>query len=278
VSIVELFDSHAHVDGPEFDADRDEVLARARAAGVKRMVVIGAVGDPSSAERSVALAEQDPDVWATVATHPHDVEKMTPDWWATHERLARHPRVVAIGETGLDYYYDHSPHEVQQAAFRRFIELAHAVDKPVVCHIRSRRDDAAADPHGTGRDAHDDARAILTAGRAVELGCIIHCFTGSPDDSKAYAEMGCYVSFSGIVTYKTAQQLRDALPLVPRDRLMIETDCPYLAPVPKRGKRNEPAFVKHTAELIAQVLGMSYEELARVTTENTCRVYRLPAG
>jgi TatD DNase family protein len=278
VSIVELFDSHAHVDGPEFDADRGEVLARARAAGVKRMVVIGAVGDPSSAERSVALAEQDPDGWATVATHPHDVEKMTPDWWATHERLARHPRVVAIGETGLDYYYDHSPHEVQQAAFRRFIELAHAVDKPVVCHIRSRRDDAAADPHGTGRDAHDDARAILTAGRAVELGCIIHCFTGSPDDAKAYAEMGCYVSFSGIVTYKTAQQLRDALPLVPRDRLMIETDCPYLAPVPKRGKRNEPAFVKHTAELIAQVLGMSYEELARVTTENTCRVYRLPAG
>jgi TatD DNase family protein len=278
VSIVELFDSHAHVDGPEFDADRDEVLARARAAGVKRMVVIGAVGDPSSAERTDPLAEQDPDVRATVATQPHDVEKMTPDWWATHERLARHPRVVAIGETGLDYYYDHSPHEVQQAAFRRFIELAHAVDKPVVCHIRSRRDDAAADPHGTGRDAHDDARAILTAGRAVELGCIIHCFTGSPDDAKAYAEMGCYVSFSGIVTYKTAQQLRDALPLVPRDRLMIETDCPYLAPVPKRGKRNEPAFVKHTAELIAQVLGMSYEELARVTTENTCRVYRLPAG
>ena len=263
MSTVELFDSHAHVDGPEFDADRDEVLARARAAGVKRMVVIGAVGDPSSAERSVALAEKDPNVWATVATHPHDAEKMTPDWWATHERLARHPRVVAIGETGLDYYYDHSPHEVQQAAFRRFLELAHAVNKPVVCHIR---------------DAHDDARAILKEGRAVELGCVIHCFTGTPDDAKAYAEMGCYVSFSGIVTYKTAQPLRDALPLVPRDRLMIETDCPYLAPVPKRGKRNEPAFVAHTAELIAQVLGMPYEELARITTENTCRVYRLPAG
>ena len=261
--MIELFDSHAHVDGPEFDADRDEVLARARAAGVRRMVVIGAVGDPSSAERSVALAEKDPNVWATVATHPHDVEKMTPDWWATHERLARHPRVVAIGETGLDYYYDHSPHEVQQAAFRRFLELAHAVDKPVVCHIR---------------DAHDDARAILKEGRAADLGCVIHCFTGTPDDAKAYAEMGCYVSFSGIVTYKTAQPLRDALPLVPRDRLMIETDCPYLAPVPKRGKRNEPAFVAHTAERIAQVLDMHYEELARITTENTCRVYRLPAG
>ena len=276
--MIELFDSHAHVDGPEFDADRDEVLARARAAGVRRIVVIGAVGDPSSAERSVALAERDPDVWATVATHPHDVEKMTPEWWATHERLARHPRVVAIGETGLDYYYDHSPRELQQAAFRRFLELAHAVGKPVVCHIRSRRDDAAGSPDDTGPDAHADARAILAEGRAAELGCVIHCFTGTPDDARAYAAMGCYVSFSGIVTYKTAQPLRDALPLVPRDRLMIETDCPYLAPVPRRGKRNEPAFVTHTAELIAQCLGIPFEELARITTENTCRFYRLPPG
>jgi TatD DNase family protein len=257
---VELFDSHAHVDGPEFDADRDEVLARARAAGVRRIVVIGAVGDPSSAERAVALAERDPEVWATVATHPHDVAKMTDAWWATHDRLARHPRVVAIGETGLDYYYDHSPRDVQQAAFRRFLELAHAVEKPVVCHIR---------------DAHDDARQILRDGRAAELGCVIHCFTGTPDDARAYAALGCYVSFSGIVTYKTAQPLRDAVPLVPRDRLMIETDCPYLAPVPRRGKRNEPAFVAHTAEVVAACAGLSFEELARITTENACRVYRL---
>src|SRR5687768_3719213 len=147
---MELFDSHAHVDGPEFDADREDVLSRARAAGVKRIIVIGAVGDPTSAERAVALAERDAYVWATVATHPHDVKLMTSDWWATHERLARHPRVVAIGETGLDYYYDHSPRDVQQAAFRRFLELAHAVGKPVVCHIR---------------DAHEDARAILKEGR-----------------------------------------------------------------------------------------------------------------
>jgi len=257
---VELFDSHAHVDGPEFDADRDEVLARARAAGVTRMVVIGAVGDPSSAERSVALAEREPDIWATVATHPHDVKQMTPDWWATHERLAVHPRVVAIGETGLDYYYDHSPRDLQQEAFRRFVDPGRRVVKPVVCHIR---------------DAHDDARAILRETNAPELGCIIHCFTGGPDDARAYAELGCYVSFSGIVTYKTAQPLRDALPLVPRDRLMIETDCPYLAPVPRRGKRNEPAFVAHTAELVAQTLGIPYEDLARITTENTLRAYRL---
>jgi TatD DNase family protein len=260
-----LFDSHAHVDGPEFDADRDEVLARARAAGVQRIIVIGAVGDPTSAERAVALAEKDPDVWATVATHPHDVEKMTPDWWAVHERLAPHPRVVAIGETGLDYYYDHSPREAQQVAFARFIELARAVDKPVVCHIR---------------DAHDDARAILKAGRAMELGCVIHCFTGTPEDARAYAELGCYVSFSGIVTYKTAQPLRDAVPLVPRDRLLIETDCPYLSPIPKRGRRNEPAFVVHTAEVVAQCAGLSFEDLAAQTVANTCRVFRIdpPSG
>ncbi len=255
-----LFDSHAHVDGPEFDADRDEVLARARAAGVQRMVVIGAVGDPSSAERSVALAERDPNVWATVATHPHDVVKMTPAWWDVHERLAPHPRVVAIGETGLDYYYDHSPRDVQRAAFARFIELAHRVGKPVVCHIR---------------DAHEDAREILVAGKAMELGCVIHCFTGTPEDARAYAALGCYISFSGIVTYKTAHFLRDAVPLVPPDRLLIETDCPYLAPIPKRGKRNEPGFIVHTAEEVARCAGMSFEDLAARTTENACRVFRI---
>ncbi len=255
-----LFDSHAHVDGPEFDADRAEVLARARAAGVQRMVVIGAVGDPSSAERSVALAESDPNIWATVATHPHDVDKMTDEWWAVHERLAPHPRVVAIGETGLDYFYDHSARETQKVAFARFIELARKVGKPVVCHIR---------------DAHDDARAILKEGRAGELGCVIHCFTGTPEDAAAYAELGYYISFSGIVTYKTAQGLRDAVPLVPRDRLLIETDCPYLAPIPRRGKRNEPGFIVHTAEVVATCAGMSFEDLAAQTVQNTCRVFGL---
>ncbi len=253
-----LFDSHAHVDGPEFDADRDEVLARARAAGVQRMVVIGAVGDTTSAERAVALAEKDPDVWATVATHPHDVEKMTDAWWAVHERLAPHPRVVAIGETGLDYYYDHSPRELQQQTFARFIDLARRVDKPIVCHIR---------------DAHDDARRILRDEGALDRGVVIHCFTGTPDDARAYAEMGCYVSFSGIVTYKTAQPIRDAVAFVPHDRILIETDCPYLAPIPKRGKRNEPAFMTHTAEVVAQAAGMDFKDLAAATVENTCRVF-----
>ena len=257
-----LFDSHAHVDGPEFDADRDAVLARARAAGVRRLVVIGAVGDIASAERAVALAERDPEIWATIATHPHDVANLTPGWWAVHERLARHPRVVAIGETGLDYYYDHSPRQVQREAFTRFVELARTAGKPVVCHIR---------------DAHDDARAILRATGAPELGCVIHCFTGTPDDARAYAELGCYVSFSGIVTYKTAQALRDSVPLVPRDRLLIETDCPYLSPVPVRGRRNEPAHIVHTAEVVARCAGMDFANLARVSYDNACRIFRLPA-
>jgi TatD DNase family protein len=276
MTTASLFDSHAHVDGPEFDADREAVLVRARAAGVRRIIAIGAVGPPASAERAVALAEADPEIWATVATHPHDVAQMTDAWWDTHARLARHSRVVAIGETGLDYYYDHSPRDVQRDAFVRFIELARAVGKPVVCHIRSSRDDATGSVHGTGPDAHDDARQILRAGRAAELGCVIHCFTGTPDDARAYADMGCYVSFSGIVTYKTAQPLRDAVALVPHDRLLIETDCPYLAPVPQRGKRNEPAFIVHTAEVVAREAGLSYEALAVVTTANACRVYRLP--
>ena len=259
--MIELLDSHAHVDGKEFDADRAEVLARARAAGVKRIIVIGAVGDPTSAERAVALAEADPEIWATVATHPHDVEHMTDAWWDIHDRLARHPRVVAIGETGLDFYYDHSPREAQAAAFRRFIALARAVGKPVVCHIR---------------DAHAEARAILADTAAAELGVVIHCFTGTPDDAAAYVALGCHVSFSGIVTYKTAQPIRDAVKQVPLDRLLIETDCPYLAPVPKRGKRNEPAFVVHTAAVVAAEAGVSVEDLARATVANANRVLRLP--
>jgi TatD DNase family protein len=260
--VIELTDSHAHVDGPEFDADRPAVLARARAAGVKRIIVIGAVGDPTSAERAVALAEADPDVWATVATHPHDADKMTDAWWAVHDRLARHPRVVAIGETGLDFYYQHSARDAQAQAFRRFIALARDVGKPVVCHIR---------------DAHAEARAILAEEDATPLGVVIHCFTGTPDDAEAYVAMGCHVSFSGIVTYKNAQPIRDAVRRVPIDRILIETDCPYLAPVPMRGKRNEPAFVVHTAAVVAAEAGVSVEDLARATVANAARVLRLPS-
>jgi TatD DNase family protein len=238
------------------------VLARARAAGVRRIVVIGAVGDMARARSAVALAERDPDVFATVATHPHDADQMTEAWWDEHGQLARHPRVVAIGETGLDFYYDHSAREAQAVAFRRFVALARKVGKPVVCHVR---------------DAHAEARAILADTGAAEVGGIIHCFTGTPDDAAAYVELGFHVSFSGIVTYKNAQPLRDAVRRVPLDRLLIETDCPYLAPIPMRGKRNEPAFVVHTAAVVAREAGVSVAELAAATVANTERVFRLPA-
>jgi TatD DNase family protein len=261
---MQLIDSHAHLDDPAFAEDRDEVLARARAAGVEQMIVVGAGGDLATAQGAVDLAEREPGVFAVVGIHPHDVAKMEPGWWDTLEAMARRDSVVAVGETGLDYYYNHSPQETQRAAFARFLEMAGRVGKPVVCHIR---------------DAHDEAREILAAGGAGrDLPGVIHCFTGTPEDAAAYADMGLYVSFSGIVTFKgkKCEPLREAVRRVPLDRLLIETDCPYLAPVPMRGKRNEPAFVVHTAEVVAREAGVPVAELAARTVANTRALFGLP--
>ena len=261
-----FIDSHAHIDTAPFDADRDQVLARAREAGVDEIIVIGATGDVSDAERALALAEAHPRLYATVAIHPHDVANMEPSWWPALRSLARRDKVVAIGETGLDYHYDHSPRDVQRRVFGEFIELSRELDLPVVCHVR---------------DAHDDARRILTEHGAAQgrVRGVIHCFTGGPDDAEAYAEMGFYVSFSGIVTFKgkSADPIREAVRRVPPERLLIETDCPYLAPTPMRGKRNEPAYLVHTAEAVARAAGLELDELARLTVENTRRVFALPA-
>jgi TatD DNase family protein len=261
---VELIDSHAHLNDPAYDEDRQEVLARARAAGVRQIVVVGSGGDLATAQRAVDLAERDPDVFAAVGIHPHDAHALTPALWDALAALARHPRVVAVGETGLDYFYDHSPREVQRQAFRDQIRLALEADKPVVCHIR---------------DAHDHAREILDqSGVAGAPGrVLIHCFTGTPDDAAAYVRMGCYVSFSGIVTFKGKKNepLRAALRSVPLDRLLVETDCPYLAPTPHRGKRNEPGFVVHTAETVATELGLDFVELAARTVANTRSFFSL---
>jgi len=255
-----LIDSHAHVDGPEFDADRADVLARARAAGVQRIVVIGAVGTPDSAERAVALAERDPEIWATVATHPHDAAQLTPAWWEIHDRLARHPRVVAIGETGLDYYYDHSPSKEQQALFRRFVDLGRRAKKPLSLHIR---------------DAHDDALEIATSEQAKDVGGVVHCFTGNLAEARRWVEIGFHISFSGIVTFKSADAIREVASWIALDRMLIETDCPYLAPVPLRGKRNEPAYVAHTATFVAQLRGMTIEALGEATSNNARRLFQL---
>lgn len=267
LAALDLFDSHAHVDGSEFDADRDAVLARALAAGVRRLVCIGSGRDVATAERAVALATAHAagpvEIWASIGIHPHDVVHMTDATWARMAELARAPRVVAVGETGLDYHYDLSPRQTQKDAFARFIDLARAANQPVCCHIR---------------DAHEDARAILRAGRAAELGCVIHCFTGTPADAEAYVDMGIDISFSGIVTFKAADELRQAALRVPLERLLVETDCPYLAPLPLRGKRNEPAYLRHTVEFLAGLLGRPAAELARISGANAARLYRLPSA
>ncbi len=257
-----MIDSHAHIDGPEFDSDRDQVLARARAAGVEAIICIGAGGDLATPARAVALAEREPDVWATVGVHPHDASSLEESWWTELERLGNHPRVVGIGETGLDYYYDHSDRQAQRQAFDRFLELAAKLKKPVICHIR---------------DAHADAKELLADRRAELAGGVIHCFTGTPEDAKDYADMGLFVSFSGIVTFKgkSADPIRAAVAQVPLEQLLIETDCPYLAPVPMRGRRNEPAFVVHTAEVVAHERGVTVAELGRQTAANTRTLFAL---
>ncbi|HKA91951.1 MAG TPA: TatD family hydrolase [Haliangiales bacterium] len=256
-----MIDSHAHVDGREFDGDRAEVLARARAAGVSPIVTIGTGPTLADIGRAVALARAEPDVWATVGVHPHDAARIGDGWWDQLEIWGRDPRVVGIGETGLDFYYDHSPREAQAAAFRRHVALARRLRKPVVCHVR---------------DAHAETLAILREEGAT--GGIIHCFTGLPDDASAYVTIDFYVSFSGIVTFKTAGALREAVRRVPLDRLLIETDCPYLAPVPMRGKRNEPAYLVHTAEVVAREAGVSSAELAAATEANARRAFGLTGG
>jgi TatD DNase family protein len=263
--VTRFIDSHAHLDSAEFDADRAEVLARARAAGVGAIVLVAAPRDLAEAARPLALAETDPDLYATVGVHPHDAARIEEDWWPELERLARHPKVVAVGETGLDYYYDHSPRDAQLAAFARQIELARALARPVVCHVR---------------DAHDDARRMLDeagVGRPGGPGGVIHCFTGNAEQASAYAALGLYVSFSGITTFKTAGPIREAIRVVPRERLLIETDCPFLAPVPLRGRRNEPAFLVHTAQVVAAEAGLSVEALAEQTAANARALFSLTA-
>ncbi len=259
---MRLVDSHCHIDGEKFAADRADVLARARAAGVSPLVVVGTGATYAEIAAAVALAEQEPDVFATVGVHPHDAAKIPAADFTQVERLAAHPRVVAVGETGLDFYYDNSPRDAQAEAFRRQIRLARRLGKPVVCHIR---------------DAHPESLAILVEERAAEVGAVIHCFTGGPDEARGYVAAGFHVSFSGIVTFpgKSADPIRAAVKHVPLDRILVETDSPFLAPVPMRGKRCEPAFVVHTAEVVAREAGVPLPELAAATVANTSRLFRL---
>lgn len=251
---MELFDSHCHLSDAAFRDDREAVLVHARAAGVSRLVCIAS--DVADAAEALALARAEEGVWCTAGVHPHEAGDALPDALQSVRSLAAEPEVVAIGETGLDFFYDHAPRAIQRELFDGHLALGAELALPVVVHARE------AD--------HDIAAAIRRAPAGTRG--VLHCFTGG---EKAFAEARArdwYVSFSGIASFKSFTA-GDFLREVPLDRLMVETDSPYLAPVPKRGKRNEPAFVKYVAEAVATHLDLDVGELARQTTENACRFY-----
>lgn len=261
-TVVPLIDSHCHLDQDAFAADRDAVITRARAAGVERLITVGAGGALASNEAAVAIAADTPGIFAAVAVHPHDASAIAADTWGELRRLWAHPKVVAVGETGLDYYYEHSPAEVQQRHLRRFVREAGRAGLPLVIHCR---------------DAFPDLLRIFREEDAAAVGGVIHCFSGTPVEADACLALGFALSFSGIITFKTAGRLREVVRATPRDRILIETDAPFLAPVPHRGKRNEPGLVRRVAEEIADILGIDLAEAARLTTANTERVFRLPS-
>lgn len=253
-------DSHAHLDGPEFDADREEVISRATSASVNTILNVG-TGDPHSGalERALNLSEKHDNILTALGIHPHDARFFDDAAEARVLRLVQSgSRVVAWGEVGLDFHYDNSPREVQQRVFRRQLQLARELKLPVIVHTR---------------EAEDETVEILTQEwGGSELHGIMHCFSGSLDLAQAVLPLGFLISFSGIVTFKKAEELRQVAKSVPLDRLLIETDCPYLAPVPYRGKRNEPAFVIEVAKCLAQLQGISVEEIAEITTSNFNRI------
>ncbi|MHB8420869.1 MAG: TatD family hydrolase [Myxococcales bacterium] len=259
---MDLVDSHCHIDGPEYDADRAEVVARAKDAGLRKAVVIGLWRGPRDFGRSLEVAREHPG-WAfpTVGVHPHDCARVPEADWAALAELAARPEVVAVGETGLDYHYDHSPREAQRAAFERQLELARTLGKPATVHLR---------------EAHADCLAILRGSRlGAGPGAVVHCFSEDRAAAEDYLALGLYLSIAGIVTFKTAEALRRAVEAIPLDRLLVETDSPWLTPVPHRGQRNEPARVALVVQRIAEVKGVSADEVAAQSSANAERLFRL---
>ena len=255
---TELFDTHAHLHFPDFAPDLDAVLGRAREAGVRRMVTIGT--DVETSRAAVAMAERDPDVWASVGLHPHDAEAGDDAVFAELERLAASTRVVALGEMGLDFFRNLSPQPVQEAAFRRQIALARSLRKPVVVHCR---------------DAHAETLAILAEERVADVGGVMHCFSGDVDIARRCLDLGLLVSLAGPVTYPNARALPAVAAFVPADRLVVETDCPFLPPQPYRGKRNEPSYLTITAARVADLRKESLDDLGPRMTDNALRMFAL---
>lgn len=253
-----LIDSHAHIQATEFSTDVDRVIQQAKEAGVEQIVVVGGAGDLSSNQAALELAEAYPGLHATVGMHPHDAKEVSEKDLDRLAELARSPKVVAIGETGLDFYYDHSPRQVQMDLFCRFIQMARDTGLPLVVH---------------DRDAHREVGELLGHEGKGDLRGVIHCFTGDYGAAREFLDLGFYISFSGILTFKSADSLRDAARRCPLDRILVETDSPYLAPVPHRGERNEPAFVRFVAEAVAAARGISQEEAAEATSHNAQNLF-----
>lgn len=251
-----LFDTHAHLNAEEYKDDLDEVISRAQEAGVTNMVVVGF--DRPTIERAMELVDQYNFLYASVGWHPVDAIDMTEEDLIWIEELASHPKVVALGEMGLDYHWDKSPKDIQKEVFRKQIRLAKKVKLPIIIH---------------NREATADILEILKEENAEEVGGIMHCFSGSPEVARECVNMNFYISLGGPVTFKNAKKPKDVAAEVPLDKLLIETDCPYLTPHPFRGKRNEPGYVKLVAEQIAEIKGLSYEEVAAATTKNAKKFF-----
>jgi len=263
-------DSHCHPENRRFDSDRSDVFARAKEAGVTTMLAIGNGDGPGTGtfDCAIKLAEQYEGVYATVGIHPHEAAPATQADFDELTKLARHPKVIGWGEIGLDYFYDHSPRDLQQTVFLQQMELAALAKLPIIIHCR---------PSDNSENAWDDVlRMVRENWSATGIGGVMHCFTGTVEHARAALDLGFVISFAGNITYPKAQNIRDAASTAPLDRMFIETDSPYLAPVPHRGKRNEPAFVREVAVQIGQLRGLSSEEIGATTTANFHTFFRLP--
>lgn len=257
---MNLVDSHCHLDDRQFDTDRDATIARAFESGLKYLLAIGTGDGPPDLEAAVRLAERHEKIWATAGVHPNDAQKAQPDTLGHLRSVLHHPKVVALGEIGLDYHYD-VPRDLQHEIFIRQMELAAEARLPIVVHTR---------------EAWEDTLMLLRQHwQPKGLPGVMHCFTGSAEIARQCLDLGFHISFGGVLTFPKAVEVREAAQIVPADRLLVETDAPYLAPIPYRGKRNEPAFVIHTAKKLAEIRGESFEFLANQTTSNFEKLFGL---
>lgn len=253
-------DTHCHLDTEAFNNDRADVLSRAKECGVDTLIISAAARTAADLRRTQAAADPAANIFASCGVHPHQAQYLDPPLQDELARVSQLPGIVAIGESGLDYHYDHSSRLDQKRAFTAQLELACERKLPIICHIR---------------DAHKDAAEILSG--TTRPGGVIHCFTGGPSEARTYLDLGFYLSFSGILTFgKNAQPIRDAASFAPLDRILLETDAPFLAPVPMRGKRNEPAFMVHTAAVLAKLRGLPERDLAEATSSNAIELFNLP--